>query len=309
MFAGAMLADACLSDAAPGSAASPADAAVADLSSRNISCIDLVWGTDSSSCADRLLAEPQVNLLGSQQLSLQSFAQLASLDLSDNRLECFAGLAVLPSLQQLNMSANRLKNLQRLLPSTVSTVWQCSSARSSSSSSHMRAADAELVACCSSDEQVQQEGARTSRDLGLETYAEQSGDPTSDRHSADGVQEAAAAAPASDDQEHSVAEQPEAKGDLQQQEQAVLQQAGQDMQGPGLLQDRQQQQGYGQQDSQEQPCLLPDNDPADTAVVEPPSRLFGFENLQLLDVSYNMLSGEQLLGAASPLGQLPRYVA
>jgi hypothetical protein len=301
-----MLAEACLSDAAPGAAANPADAAVADLSSRNISCIDLDRDTDSSSsCAAGLPAEPQVDLTGSQQLCLQSFAQLVSLDLNDNRLECFAGLAVLPSLQQLNMSANRLRNLQRLLPSSVSTVWQCTDARSSSSSSSSRkgTADAKLVAC-SSDQQVQQEGTCSGWDQELGGCGEQTDGQSSSRHSADGVQETAAAA-APDDQERPVAGQLEAAGPDEQQ--LLLEQAAQDAQEPGLSQRHQQQQGCEQQDWEEQQCEFPGiADTGTGAVVQPPSRLHGFQNLQVLDVSYNMLSGEELLGTASPLGQLPR---
>jgi Leucine-rich repeat (LRR) protein len=45
---------------------------------------------------------------------LQEFSQLCTLDLSDNRLSCVAGLAWLPALQQLILSANRLRDLQGL---------------------------------------------------------------------------------------------------------------------------------------------------------------------------------------------------
>jgi hypothetical protein len=82
-------------------AASPADVAMADLSSCDISCIAAG------------VSQPRLQNSG-QQLSLQSFCSLVALDLSDNRLACFAGLAALPSLQQLNMSANRLRSLQSL---------------------------------------------------------------------------------------------------------------------------------------------------------------------------------------------------
>lgn len=73
-------------------------------------------------------------------------------------------------------------------------------------------------------------------------------------------------------------------------------------------QQQHQQQGNEQQGCDEQQCEFPDNQATDTgAVVQPPSRLHGFENLHMLDVSYNILTGEQLLGTASPLGQLSRY--
>jgi Leucine-rich repeat (LRR) protein len=143
---------------------------------------------------------------------LQEFSQLCALDLSDNRLSCIAGLAWLPALQQLILSANRLRDLQGL-----------TQVLSSSSSSSSDAA-------------------------------------------AEGVANAAADA---------------ASGEKQQQQ-------WQDTEGQG---------------SEEPDAAVV---PEQCTVVRQSCWPSGFSCLRLLDVSFNLIPAEQLLGLSSPLAHLPR---
>jgi Leucine-rich repeat (LRR) protein len=136
---------------------------------------------------------------------LQEFNQLCALHLSDNQLSCIAGLAWLPALQQLILSANRLRSLQGLAQVLHS---------SSSSSSSIDAA-------------------------------------------AEGVA--------------NVVQQQDTEGQRQQQADADA-------------------------------AIVPKQ----CAVIAQRCCPAGFSCLRLLDVSFNLIPAEQLLGISSPLAQLPR---
>lgn len=74
---------------------------------------------ESSEGAAALPAAVNADMMTAEQQAchgpgLQDFTQLCTLDLSNNRLSCIAGLAWLPALQQLILSANRLRDLQGL---------------------------------------------------------------------------------------------------------------------------------------------------------------------------------------------------
>jgi hypothetical protein len=164
---------------------------------------------ESSNATEVLLVEQhaaEAEQLQCRDPGLQEFVQLCALDLSDNRLSCIAGLAWLPALQQLVLSANRLRSLQGLAQVLHS---------SSSSSSSIDAAAA------------------------------------------------------------------------------------------GVANVVQQQDTEGQR--QEEPIADAETVPEQCAVVAQRCRCpAGFSCLRLLDVSFNLIPAEQLLGISSPLAQLPR---
>jgi hypothetical protein len=143
---------------------------------------------------------------------LQEFSQLCTLDLSDNRLSCIAGLAWLPALQQLLLSANRLQGLHGLAQVLGGSSSSCTD-------SHNPAA-----------------------------------------------QDAAAAAAAAEQQ----------------------------------LQEQQEEQGQGAEEVAAGAALLC------STVARQLSCPGGLSCLQLLDVSFNMIPAEHLLGTSSPLAHLPR---
>jgi len=251
-----------------------ADIAMVDLSSCSSSTIAMPDAMAEEDCPEATEASNSIALQGAQdqQLSLLSFPNLVSLDLSDNRLECFAGLAVLPSLQQLNLSANRLRNLQglqQLLHTGADSCRQSSSSSSSSSCLH------------------------TGQSQGTEGLQQQEGSVCSDQAS---YQLSA----------HS--------------SQNALQPEGQPSDG---LEQGQQDDGQGQQGQQMDPqttqqgqssaghsCCFhnPAADLCGGCERVPTAALYCFRSLEVLDVSYNLLSGEQVLGHRSPLGMLPRQV-
>lgn len=249
----------------------PSDIVVADLSSCSISSIA---ATNSNR-----------HLCSNQQLSLCSFTNLTALDLSDNRLACFAGLTVLPSLQQLHVSANRLRSLQGMLqPSEVAQHTQPSSAGEAGVSDGSRHSSVSTVP---DGHEVQQDGSQAGDQGG--------GD--------EGV-----------GQEHADAATAASQGDSCTQEASM-----------GLVEqhtEQQQQQQHdgellapGNQQCQEQEQAAAEHSCSETALStaqlscstsSPSLMLCGFDCLEVLDVSYNLLSGEQLLGQGCPLGLLPR---
>jgi hypothetical protein len=88
----------------------------------------------------------------------------------------------------------------------------------------------------------------------------------------------------------------EAISDMQQQQQQQEEQPQDQDRRNGSLQE------HPSQDGDSGSTADPGTSPLQCAL--PP--LLGFALLEVLDVSYNMLSGEALLGLASPLGLLPR---
>jgi Leucine-rich repeat (LRR) protein len=246
---------------------SPSDIVVADLSSCSISSIAAPNSQPSN-----------------QQLSLCSFTNLAALDLSDNRLACFAGLAVLPSLQQLHLSANRLRSLQGMLqPSETAQHTRLSSAGQAGVSHGSRRSSASTVTGGHWHE-VQQ-------------GSSQAGDQGSDQEG--GSQEQTDAA--------TVASQ----GDNCMQEESmglVVQQPEQQQHDGELLAPAGQQCQDHEQGAAEHSCseTAPSTTQLSCPSSSPSLMLCGFGCLEVLDVSYNLLSGEQLLGQGCPLGLLPR---
>jgi Leucine-rich repeat (LRR) protein len=178
-----------------------------------------VQAAESSNAAEVLRAAVEQHAAEAEQLQcsspgLQEFSQLCALDLSDNRLSCIAGLAWLPALQQLILSANRLRSLQGLAHVLGSI----------SSSSSMDAA-AEDVANVAADA----------------AHGVQPQDTEGQRQEEPDVDAAAAVEP--------------------------------------------------------EPCSV---------VAQRYCPAGGFSCLRLLDVSFNLIPAEQLLGINSPLAQLPR---
>lgn len=258
-------------------AASPADVAMADLSSCNISCIPAGGLQPGSQHTD-------------QQLSLQSFCNLVALHLSDNRLACFAGLAVLPSLQQLNLSANRLRGLQSL--------QQPMAAAQPSSSGHV-----EGGTCVGSS------GARGSINLECQLKQEAGRDDCGAAHTltaADSTHRCTQdieAGVVDEEQQQERTEEAPVSHELGQPADEVqeVQEDGQHA-GNSLEAEPDTQHAFSQQAGH---CS---SSYAGSELQQPCLQLCGFSCLQVLDLSYNMLAGEQLLGQASPLGLLPRQV-
>lgn len=238
--------------------ASTATPAALDLSSCDISGVALVAGNASAAYATEVAAATHAAPAQDQQSSLQPLSSLVSLDLSDNRLGSFAGLTVLTSLQQLNLSANRLKGLQCLAHTCLGAAEPVSLTSGSSSCSAGHAGSSALA-------------------------MEDSGQPAShDQVLAD------SSSPALHD---SPQDSQETAQDTLQQQHALDCQEAEDQ---GYLQ------GDGSSDGGCEVCVVP----CCSTAVSPP----GFSLLEVLDVSYNLLPGEVLLGQGSPLGLLPRQV-
>lgn len=248
-----------------------ADIAMADLSSCSISTIAVPDGMTEGDCPAATDAANSAAPQGvqDQQLSLLSFPNLVSLDLSDNRLECFAGLAVLSSLQQLNLSANRLRNLQGLQQLLDTGADSCRQSSSSSSCLHA----------------VQSQGTEGLQQQEASVCNEQASYQLSAHSSQNALQ-------------------PEGQP-LHCLEQGQ-QDEGQGQQGQQLESQNSQQ---GQSSAGQSCCFVhPTADLCGGYGRVPTAALYCFTSLQVLDVSYNLLSGEQLLGHKSPLGMLPRQV-
>lgn len=260
---------------------------------------------DLSSCSISSIPQPSAvhTVLGNQQLSLQSFPNLVSLDLSDNRLRCFAGLAVLPSLQQLSLSANRLRDLQGL--------WQTADAEQHSSGADQQTADAEQQQPVSSatdtcttaadEQQVQQEASTTA--------TAESGGPEADadtallsRDSTSCEQGADAEVAEQRQPMEQLKEQPSADCEQGQQSEACEQQQHQ-------MLDQLADDSHAAESGADQQLSTAGNGALDSLVWQASmlTTVPGFTCLEELDLSYNLLSREQLLGQTSPLGVLPRY--
>jgi Leucine-rich repeat (LRR) protein len=285
---------------------------MADLGSRNISCISPQPASQASAAA---ASAAYFN----QQLSLQSFSSLVSLDLSDNRLECFAGLAVLPSLQQLNLAANRLRSLQGLQPAPaaateVSTLIKegrqravsSGGIRGSDGGGRGEGGDGSGVACRQQDHEGSSSGlGEGGGDGAVDTAADAAIQPA-DSCGTGSINEA---------QPAGLPCEPSQQQQQQQQEETVQHADEQVAEAHSDMHQQQQPQQPQDQDSgvdSLQEHLGQNHDAGST--VGPGSSplqcalpaLMGFALLEVLDVSYNMLSGEALLGLASPLGLLPR---
>jgi Leucine-rich repeat (LRR) protein len=210
----------------------PQDVLMADLASRDISSIAdaaAAAAVPADACDNGAPAPQQQQ----QPWGLGAFVSLVSLDLSDNRLACIAGLAALPSLQHLVVSANRLRDL-----SGLAHAQGCS---------QQQPAPAELLG----------DGAAGSSSGGSSSSVLAAAVDGADA----AVQETAARATDAN----------EAPGGQQQQHQCASEAA------------------------------------AAAPLLQPlPCTTTSFCLLEVLDVSYNMLTAEQLLGPWSPLGHLPR---
>lgn len=201
--------------------------------------------------------------------SLQCFPALVSLDLSDKRLQCFAGLAVLPALQQLNLSANRIKCLSGLQEQQLVVKVEADSQHNTRLSSSLDAAG---------------EGSSSSGGV-AEALT-----PQENAH--DGVVEGSSGQVA-------LQQQPSAQSMQEQQQQSHMQLAEQQEEHQqGMVEEGGEGQGSGGLVLQAQQQLEQQH-------LNKTQLSLGFSFLCVLDVSYNMLSGEQLLGRDSPLGMLP----
>lgn len=250
-------------------AVTPSEVCSADLSSANISSIqtpaaafnDMSAADRRADAADQHLTQPTLDNPGAGMatgLALPNFTELGVLDLSDNRLSCIAGLAWLPALWQLAVSANRLRTLQSLSqvlgyhtpepPAEATAEDQVSIDQACSGSKRVSIVQ---VSRCSS---LAARHESSINDAAAPTEPSQQARPDSDSC-------------------------------------------------PDL------QQGYNR-------CLYVRSlvataaDAIHTAgaTVQPAAVVCfgGFSQLQVLDVSYNMLPADELLGRGSPLAELPR---
>jgi Leucine-rich repeat (LRR) protein len=253
-------------------AASPTDVAMADLSSCNISCIPAGGSQPSSQYTG-------------QQLSLQSFCNLVALDLSDNRLACFAGLAALPSLQQLNLSANRLRGLQSL-QQPLSTVQRSSSVHVGGA--HCDSSTGALGSSSLEECQLQQEAG------------------CGDAEAEDTLTAAVSSHRCTQDTEPGVTDEHQQEADEAKEEAPVSHELGEPPDEGQEVQEVGQHAGTALQTDLE--AHLYSSSYAGSKLHQPCMQLCGFSCLKVLDLSYNLLAAEQLLGQTSPLGLLPRQV-
>lgn len=271
-----------------------------DLSSSNVTSIYTPVAAADGEAAQSAKAGPPFT----------DFTQLGVLDLSDNKLSCFAGLAWLPALWQLAVSANRLRSLQSL--SAVLGYQQPDATAEAQAKP-----DAEAPASSSgygggslmSDPVQDGRQSSTAGDsrLGSSESSRPEGDSTPGTPNADagGPSEPAAADEAdtavsdtaggdiaatgtagTEDVPHSAQSSRPASATLSSQQQEVEHHSsseGEVAEGAGV---------HEPAAAEVQQCIAVCPD--------------GFSQLEVLDVSYNMLPADQLLGVWAPLARLPR---
>lgn len=240
----------------------PSDITSADLSSADITSIHTPDPTDlsQSSAVQALQDSP----------AWTDFTRLRVLDLSDNRLSSIAGLAWMPALVQLAVSANRLRSLQSLSAamghshlSDAAAAGNADGPRSCTVSCESHGSSASVSG---PDGQYSNGQLHNSSDADVAWEVDGTPELQTVQHTA-----------------QLALDSPQGS-------------SGQFMAGSSLV---------------HLEAAAADPLPQGSGVAQQPATAVcsdGFNQLELLDVSYNMVSADELLGLAAPVARLPRSV-